>query len=162
MSDQLAQFVEINPSVSQRIMEALRHHDSESGPLEMVASGAMLKGARLYVPVRPIKHPPTVFSLMHAVAGAEVELRDGGLDIHLTPEFRQPFVVVANVAGDPSPYIYISEEGSEYADLARFLGRGPALGPETVMIEGYPFDGPEDRESAWQEASSEHPTAHAL
>lgn len=162
MSDQLVHFTDISPSVSQRILEALQHHEAESGPLEVVADGAMLRGTRLYVPIRPVKHPPTMFSFMHAVAGAEVELRDGGLDIQLTPEFRQPLVVVAKVPGDETPYIYLSEEGAEYDDLSRLLAKEPTLGPETATVEGYPFDGPEDEELARKEALTEHPTAKTL
>jgi len=162
MSDQQAQFAEISPSLSQRILEALNHHGAESGPLEMVADGAMMRGNRIYVPVRPIRAPSTVFSFMHAVASAEVELRDGGIDIRLTPDFRQPFVVVAQIGGEQTPYIYLSEEGNEYDDLARLLGKGPTLRRETVAIEGYPFDGEDDRESAWNEAMAEHPTAKVL
>jgi len=162
MSDQQAQFAEISPIVSQRIIEALHHHQAETGPLEMVTDGAMRRGTRLYVPVRPKEQPPTMFSFMHAVASAELELRDGGLDIQLTPEFRQRYVVVANLAGDRTPYIYLSEEGAEYDDLARLLGKGATWERQTAIIEGYPFDGPDDRESAWQEALKEHPTAKAL
>jgi hypothetical protein len=162
MSDQLAQFADISPSVSQRILEVLQHHQAEAGPLEMVADGAMRRGTRLYVPVRPEEQPPTMFSFMHAVASAELELRDGGLDIQLTPEFRQRYVVVATVAGDLTPYIYLSEEGAEYDDLERLLAKESGWGRDAVMIEGYPFDGPEDQESAWQEALAEHAAAKVL
>ena len=130
--------------------------------MEIVADGAMKRGDRLYVPVRPKGQPPTMFSFMHAVAGAEVELRDEGLDIILTPEYRQKYVVVARIAGEPAPFIYFSQDEAQLGDLARLLGRDLAGATGSVTFEDYPFDGPEDQDVAWREALNEHPTAKIL
>jgi hypothetical protein len=154
--------IDLDSAVLKSIQDALHHFDHETGPLQVLSEGVRKKGNRLYVPIRPERHPPTMFSFLYAIAGAEVELRDAGLDVQLTPEYAQPYVVVAQIRGDPKRYIYFSQEGQEYDDLAKLLGREVKWSKETVMIEGYPFDGPEDRDKALQEALTEYPNSTVL
>jgi len=162
VSDPSVRFEEIDSAVLQRIQEALQRQDPGGSKLEVFADGVMRRGNRLYVPVHPVGQPSTMFSFFHAVASAEVELRDQGLDVQLTPEYPQPYVVVANISGEHSPYIFLSKEGAEYDNLAELLGRDPSWTRQFVTIEGYPYEGPEDLATALREALYEHPEAKRL
>jgi hypothetical protein len=162
MSEHRGQTEEITPDLSQKIVRALQHYKVEAGELEIAEHRAVRRGQRLYVRVRPANEPPAMYAFYHAVAGAEIEVRDQGLDIELTPEYRQKFIVVAELAGDSSRYIYESQEGAEYDDLAKLLGFGPAWDGREAKIEGYPFEDGDERESALREASKEYPEAKRL
>jgi hypothetical protein len=148
MSEQYANVEKLSPNLRSQILKAFQHFESEPGEL-VVANEATRRGGRLYVPVRSVNTPPTMFSFYHALAGAEVELRDSGLDIELTPEYRQQFVVVAHVQGHETPFIYVSEEGNEYDELAKLLERDrrggmnprpskviPSMDPKTATLRG--------------------------
>ncbi len=125
MTHSTAETVDLDPSTLEQVRLSLSRFRSEVGELEIVAERASRRGNRVYIPVRSIVQPPTMFSLLYAVAGAEVELRDLGLDVELLPEYRQSYIVVAQVSGQPSEYIYESAEGREYDDFSALTGRSP-------------------------------------
>jgi hypothetical protein len=156
-------FVSLDAATLSRVQGALRRIEPVAGaPLEIVVDAIMIRGDRYYVPVRPKDEPKSMFSFFEAVAGAEVQLRSEGLDIQLTPEYAQPYVVAASFGTRDQDYLYLSREGEEYGDLGRLLGVNLPVPGEHIMIEGFPYDGQEDRERAIREARSEHPNATLL
>lgn len=162
MSDSSVTFAPLDEATLRRVADALHEHEAESGPMEIDEEGIMARGDRHYVPVRPKDQPKSIFSFFEAVAGAEVQLRNEGIDVLLTPEYPQPYVVVAEITATNAKYLYLSRDGDEYEDLGRLLGIILPTPGSDVEIEGFPYDGPEDRERATEEVRAEHPTATLL
>jgi|GEM_PF-4368404 len=137
---------------------ALAKNATKDMDMDAVWDDATIHGDRIYLPIRWKTRPRTRFEFVYAISGAEVELRDEGIDIELVPEYRQAYIVVAHVHGEPEPFMFESEEGREYDDLATLTGHKVIPGKE-INIEGYPFDNPAEKEIALREAQAEYPNA---
>ena len=147
-------FTELSETELARIREAInegmpagQHANFEASPM----------GGHIQVKVRPIEYPEAMFAFVEGLAKAEIALRDQGLPVRLSPDFRQRMLVVGFPQGRGA-IAYRSTDGTEYADLAELLGVSEtSLMP--MGIEGYPYDSPSDFAAALKEAKFEHPNA---
>lgn len=151
-----AEYISLNPELEAKVEQALSTFKS-AFELTLNKEGVMRRGNVIYIPVKPGVYPSRLFAFLDALSQAEMDLRDEGLDVRLTPEVRQRMVYVANVPGD-GEYVFISTDGDEYEELERALGREV---PSGTSFEGVPFDG-EEEDEVKHEVLVQHPDARRI
>lgn len=153
-------FDDLSPDLTARIEAALAHYAGPFGVIRIVPDGVMLRRGRRYVPVSPDKYPRSFFSFLDAIARAEIELRDSGEDVTLTPAIKQRMVVVASLPPDGKEFLYLSTDGNEFDDLARLLELRGLF--DITAIEAFAYDDPEELAGALEQARNKHPKAEVL
>jgi hypothetical protein len=115
--------------------------------------------------VAPVHYPERMFDFFGALADAEIELRDAGLQVRLMPNVRQKLLVVLRSDRAPEPYrerdvAFLSTDGSEWSDYAHLVGLGEIV--RSGVLEGYPFDSSAELREAIGEVRALHPDAIPL
>jgi hypothetical protein len=127
--------------------------------------GIAKRGDRWYVPIKPNNYPEKMFDYYGALARAEIEVRDQGFDIQLTPSVKQRMLVVYEFLGEkpegvPHEVALKSHDGDEYQDLERRFPSSKGIG--SVLYEGYPYDSDQDLSEVKEEVRRLHPNAQLI
>lgn len=107
--------------------------------------------------VRPEEYPEAMYAFISALAKAEINLRDSGLKVLLTPDVQQRMLVIGQPQGR-GKIAFLSLDGNEQKDLAAIF-EVPVESLLATPIEGYAYDSKNDLDEALQEAKTDHPDA---
>jgi len=126
-------------------------------PVEIDWDHAEKRSQAYYLPILPAVYPEDRYGFFEGIAETEIDLFDRGIRVHFVPGFRQRMLVIARL-GDRSQIAYLSEDGTEYQDLARLLNTSvESLMP--MAFQAYPYDSKQDLDYVLSQARTDHPKA---